>query len=121
MCGCMLQYKNSTIQRRTEDGNEDEGGRAGMGLPPRTPSLANFKLCTTFSRGEFLIRNMASLALAGLIVEFFYTRSSVLCSFSGNVFPGGPKDCCLPRRNSSMFQFIYLAYPYTILAVTSCY
>jgi len=34
MRGCMLQYKNSTIQRRTEDGNEDEGGRAGMGLRP---------------------------------------------------------------------------------------
>jgi len=48
----------------------------------------------------------------------------ILCaprSFSGNVFLGGPKDHCLPRRNSSMFQFIYLAYPYAILAVMSCY
>jgi len=57
-----------------------------MGLPLCTPSLANFKLCTTFSWGEFLIWNMASPALAGLIVEFFYTGSSVLCALFLEMF-----------------------------------
>ena len=52
---------------------------------------------------------------------FLHQILCALHSFSGNVFPGGPKDCCLPRCNSSKFQFIYLTNAYAILAVMSCY